>query len=83
MPLIVHLNLLLILRHHPQAFSFQLTYATAFVAPTLALFLGYSVAWWCLTPVVAFFIQNVLEGIDKGTENLAALEGMRYRALGA
>ncbi|KAF8899728.1 hypothetical protein CPB85DRAFT_185760 [Mucidula mucida] len=65
MPLIVHLNLLLILRHHPQAFSFQLTYATAFVAPTLALFLGYSVAWWCLTP------------------NLAALEGMRYRALGA
>ncbi|SJL07728.1 uncharacterized protein ARMOST_11078 [Armillaria ostoyae] len=61
----------------------HLTYALSLVAPTLCLFLGSPAAWWCITPVVVFVVQSIQDGIDRGTESIAALEAMKYHALGA
>ncbi|KAK0464282.1 uncharacterized protein EV420DRAFT_1760335 [Desarmillaria tabescens] len=78
--LLIHVNLLLHI-HHVAQVSYQLTYALSLVAPTLYLFLGSPVAWWCFTPVVVFIVQSIQDGIDRGTESIAALESMKYHAL--
>ncbi|KAK0243997.1 hypothetical protein EDD85DRAFT_806406 [Armillaria nabsnona] len=80
--LLIHVNLLLHV-HHVAQVSYQLTYALSLVAPTLCLFLGSPIAWWCVTPVVVFVVQSIQDGIDRGTESIAALEAMKYHALGA
>ncbi|KAG7445761.1 uncharacterized protein BT62DRAFT_178470 [Guyanagaster necrorhizus] len=80
--LLIHVNLLLHI-HHAAQVSYQLTYALSLVAPTLCLFLGSPVAWWCLTPAVVFVVQSIQDGIDRGTESIVALESMKYHALSA
>ncbi|KAK0504215.1 hypothetical protein EDD18DRAFT_491215 [Armillaria luteobubalina] len=80
--LLIHVNLLLHI-HHVAQVSYPLTYALSLVAPTLRLFLGSPVAWWCVTPAVVFIVQSIQDGIDRGTESIAALEAMKYHALGA
>ncbi|KAK0202002.1 hypothetical protein DFS33DRAFT_1038454 [Desarmillaria ectypa] len=80
--LLIHVNLLLHI-HHVAQVSYQLTYVLSLVAPTLCLFLGSPVAWWCVTPAVVFVVQSIQDGLDRGTESIAALESMKYHALGA
>ncbi|KAK0487656.1 hypothetical protein IW261DRAFT_632773 [Armillaria novae-zelandiae] len=80
--LLIHVNLILHI-HHVAQVSYPLTYALSLVAPTLCLFLGSPVAWWCVTPVIIFVVQSIQDGIDRGTESIAALEAMKYHALGA
>ncbi|PPR04089.1 hypothetical protein CVT24_010662 [Panaeolus cyanescens] len=66
--------------------SFGFLYTLAAVAPTLSLFLQRSwqtTIWSCVTLVVVYFNQGIMDTIQKSEQSIAELHSLRYNAKGA
>ncbi|KIM43219.1 hypothetical protein M413DRAFT_26388 [Hebeloma cylindrosporum] len=85
--LFIHLNLALLFSSGKiRPLPYQLLYTLSAVAPTLSLFLQKPwqiTVWWCITPLMVYLNQTVMDAFQQSIQGIADLEQMKYTAPGA
>jgi len=84
--LFIHLNLAFSFSLETIKLPYQLMYSLSAVAPTLSLFLQkpwQTTVWWCVTPLVVYINQTVMDAFQETVQGISDLEQMKYTAPGA
>ena len=85
--LFIHLNLILLFSSGGiRPLPYQLLYSLSAVAPTLSLCLQKPwqiTLWWCITPLMVYLNQTVMDAFQQSIQGIADLEQMKYTAPGA